>query len=152
MKVAMIGKSKYRLVLVCLFAMVFSGAGLIYGSGRDGRLSVFESGLLSQINRYRTSKGLNALSIDKTLQKLAAGHSRYMDEERSLNHDLFGDRFRKCGRTHCVENCGWNYATPEDQLKAWKSSSGHNANLINKDIRFAGISKVGAYVTFFACD
>jgi uncharacterized protein YkwD len=139
-------------IMFCLAVTALLSVAAAYGSNRDLRLSGYEMDLLHYINKYRVSKGLNALLFDKTLQELARGHSRYMEEEKSLNHDHFQDRFRKCGRTHCVENCGWNYATPEDQLKAWISSSGHNANLLNKDIKFAGISKVGDYVTFFACN
>jgi uncharacterized protein YkwD len=56
------------------------------------------------------------------------------------------------GRNHCVENVGWNYASPEDEFIAWKRSDEHNSNMLVPDIRRAGISKVGVYVTFFACD
>ncbi len=151
----MIRYSKYYLFLQVLFYLtvtIFLSAGVIYGTDHDCRLSPYEKELLHCINQYRASKGLNTLSADKTLQRLAISHSQYMDGENSLNHDYFNDRFEKCGHMHCVENCGWNYPTPEDQLKAWINSKGHYANLVNKNIKFAGISKVGAYVTFFACD
>jgi uncharacterized protein YkwD len=145
-------RSKYCLVLFYLAAAFFLCAGVIYGAGRACRLSAYEKALLYRINQYRASKGLSTLSADETLQRLARIHSRYMERENSLNHDHFDDRFKKCGRMHCVENCGWNYPTPEDQLKAWINSKGHYANLVARDIKFAGVSKVGAYVTFFACD
>ena len=148
----MMRKSKYYLILFCLTVTVFSSAGVLYGTDHDARLHAYERELLHLINQYRASKGLNALSTDKTLQILAKSHSQYMERENSLNHAHFNDRFKECGRMHCVENCGWNYAVPDDQLKAWINSRGHNANLVNRDIRFAGVSKVGAYVTFFACN
>jgi len=75
-----------------------------------------------------------------------------MNEKDILCHDNFEDRFRKCERSSCVENVGWNSPGPGAQLLAWKASRGHNANLLNRKIRYAGIAKVGAYVTFFACD
>ena len=151
----MIRQSKYYLflqILSYLLVTMFLCAGAIYGADYDSRLSGYEKDLLHSINQYRAAKGLNTLSISKILQRLAINHSQYMDREKSLNHDHFNERFEKCGRTHCVENCGWNYMAPEDQLKAWINSRGHNANLVNKDIKFVGISKIGAYVTFFACD
>ena len=54
-------------------------------------------------------------------------------------------------RSLCVENVGWNYQTPEDQFRAWKTSGEHNKNLLNKKITHAGIAQTGAYVTFLAC-
>ncbi len=75
-----------------------------------------------------------------------------MDKKNVLSHDHFHERFRNCRRSHCVENVGWNSPTPDAQFKAWKGSKGHNANLLDKKIKYAGISKTGAYVTFFACD
>jgi uncharacterized protein YkwD len=74
-----------------------------------------------------------------------------MDRKESLNHDHFDERFKKCRYPHCVENVGWNFQTPEAQFAAWKSSSGHNKNLLNRKLKYTGIAKVGAYVTFFAC-
>jgi uncharacterized protein YkwD len=112
----------------------------------------YETELLHQINLYRTENGLNALTSDRTLIRLARVHSRYMKEKDVLSHDNFENRFRQCRRSSCVENVGWNSSTPRAQLLAWESSKGHNANLLNRKIRSAGIAKVGAYVTFFACD
>ncbi len=114
--------------------------------------SAYEQELLKCINRHRINNGLAPLSFDDTLGKMAKNHSNNMNNNQELNHDHFDDRFRQCGRACCVENIGWNYMTPEEQFKAWKNSKGHNKNMLNKQIRHAGISKVGAYVTFFACD
>jgi uncharacterized protein YkwD len=114
--------------------------------------SPYETELLHRINHYRTENGLNVLSFDRILNRLARSHSLYMNEKDILCHDNFEDRFRKGGRSSCVENVGWNYRTPVDQLLSWENSKGHNANLLNRKIRYAGIAKVGAYVTFFACD
>jgi uncharacterized protein YkwD len=114
--------------------------------------SLYETELLHQINEYRTANGLNTLSFDHILNTLARNHSRYMNKKNVLCHDNFEDRFRECGRSACVENVGWNSPEADAQLLAWKKSGKHNANLLDKRIRYAGIAKVGAYVTFFACD
>ena len=114
--------------------------------------SAYEKELLKCINRHRINNGLAPLSFDDALGKMAKNHSDNMNNNQELNHDHFDDRFRQCGRACCVENIGWNYTTPEEQFKAWKNSKGHNKNMLNKQIKHAGISKVGTYVTFFACD
>ena len=118
----------------------------------ENKSSAYETRLLHRINQYRTENGMNTLSFDRTLNRLARSHSLYMKEKNILCHDNFEARFRECGRSSCVENVGWNSPTPGDQLLAWENSKRHNANLLGSKIRYAGIAKVGAYVTFFACD
>ena len=126
--------------------------GVTFGSDDPARLSPYERQLFQCINQYRIENRLNPLRADKTLQELAGDHSRNMDRKNCLSHDAFHQRFTQCGRSHCVENIGWNSPTAEDQLRGWKKSEGHNANLLNRKVRAAGISRHGAYVTFFACD
>ena len=55
------------------------------------------------------------------------------------------------GYAMCVENVGWNYATPSDQLDAWRASPGHNRNLLDVRVTHAGIAVAGEYVTLIAC-
>lgn len=135
------------LILICTSAVARA-------SGPDSKSlsSSYEDALLHTINLYRVDKGLSPLSSDATLYALAKSHSRYMTQKNVLSHDHFQARFNQCRRSHCVENTGWNFATPEAQMAAWKSSVGHNANLLSTKIINAGIAKVGSFVTFFACD
>jgi len=112
----------------------------------------FEEKLLTHINQYRIKNGLHPLYFDETLNNLAKGHSRDMYDKKDLNHDNFYERFEQCGRSLCVENVGWNHPTPEAQFKAWKNSKGHNTNMLKKKVKYCGISRIGTYVTFFACN
>lgn len=114
--------------------------------------SDYRKDLLALINSYRTERGLKPLSLDKKLNSLADSHSDSMCRRGVADHDNFIERFKKSGRRNCVENVGWNYRTPKEQLNAWKESGAHNKNLLSKDIARAGISKAGDYITFFACD
>jgi len=112
----------------------------------------FAQELVTLINKYRTSNGLNALFLDKKLIGLAESHSAEMNSLGVLSHDNFNDRFKKSGADSCIENVGWNFRTARDQFIAWKKSEGHNRNMMATGIRKAGISKIGEYVTFFSCD
>jgi len=144
----------YRSLLFWLLLLLLTASvqtNLTYAL-EENKSSLYETRLLHRVNQYRTQNNLNTLSFDRTLTRLARSHSRYMDEKDILCHDNFEDRFRDYGHSSCVENVGWNSPTPETQLLAWENSKGHNANLLNRKIRYAGIAKVGAYVTFFACD
>jgi len=116
------------------------------------RASTYEERLLHLINHYRLINRLNPLSADETLYRLAIEHCKDMNDNNSLNHNAFDERFKQYKRMHCVENVGWNSPAPEDQFNGWKNSRGHNANLLDKRIKYAGIAKAGTYVTFFACE
>ena len=115
------------------------------------RLSSYEERLFMHINQYRRANGLNPLAMDKSLSRLAERHSVHMKGKNALSHERFQERFMQSGRSLCVENVGWNYQTPEDQFRAWKTSGEHNKNLLNNRITHTGIAQSGAYVTFFAC-
>ncbi|MFZ0724697.1 MAG: MopE-related protein [Desulfobacterales bacterium] len=124
-----------------------SGEDLTCSSGN----SAYETQLLELISAYRTSNALSPLSFDALLNSLAAEHSEYMHANNSMNHDGFYDRADRSGFSYCVENVGWNYPTPDAQFEGWRNSSGHNQNMLNTHIGYAGISKVGSFVTFLAC-
>ena len=144
-------EAKYYLVfcgIIIAMTFVFS---LSYAID-NGPSITYEQELLSYINRHRIKKGLAQISFDIPLSETAEIHSRYMSNKNELNHANFSDRFRQSKCSLCVENIGWNYTKPEAQFKAWKNSKNHNKNMLNKRIKRAGISKVGPYVTFFACD
>src|SRR5512135_1421864 len=108
--------------------------------------------LLTYINHYRESNRLRPLSLDPKLTRLAQGHSSDMQRTGTLSHDRFDERFRKSGHNSCVENVGWNYKSPRELFAAWQNSRGHDKNMLADDIRRAGISRIGTYVTFFACN
>ena len=111
----------------------------------------YETQLLDLISSYRINNALALISFNAHLNSLAAEHSQYMYNQDSLSHDGFYDRAASSGFNYCVENVGWNYSTPEAQFNGWRNSPGHNQNMLNPNIDYAGISKVGSFVTFFAC-
>jgi uncharacterized protein YkwD len=125
-----------------------SGADLACAAGGE---SSFDSRLRELISTYRGQNGLGPLAFDAHLHDLALEHSEYMQANSDMNHDGFNERFNRSGYRTCVENVGWNYPTPEAMFEGWRNSSGHNANMLNSRIGWAGVSRVGAYMTFFAC-
>lgn len=124
-------------------------------SGADsacpGGESLFESELRDLISDYRTESGLGRLAFDAHLHDLAQEHSEDMQASGVMSHDGFTERYNRSGYQVCVENVGWNYPSSEAMFEGWRNSSGHNANMLNGRIDWAGISRSGAYITFFAC-
>jgi uncharacterized protein YkwD len=139
-----------RFIIFPLIIMVLLAIYPPYGLA-GSRLSSYEGRLFMHINQFRMANGLKPLVMDEKLKRLAERHNVHMEGTNVLSHERFNERFRQSGRSLCVENVGWNYQTPEDQFRAWKTSEEHNKNLLNKTITRTGIAQTGTYVTFFAC-
>lgn len=120
-------------------------------SSHSEKESVFEFRLRNLINDYRKDEGLGVLAFDPRLHDLAREHSRNMDRRQVLSHDGFDSRGTRADYRLCVENVAYNYQTPEALLKGWQESPGHNGNMLQPEIHQAAVSKVGDYMTFFAC-
>jgi Cysteine-rich secretory protein family len=82
--------------------------------------------LLASINPYRVTHGVVELNPVANLDVLAYEHSKYMAQAGHLSHEGYRERGMRSGSPVCVENVGWNYASPEAQLQAWIESPGHN--------------------------
>jgi len=144
-------KANFLIILCWIFLLLNPFPTPAYAADEKAS-DTYEEKLLHTINQYRDRHDTPPLIFDRTLHILAEDHSHYMRGSDKLSHTNFEDRYKQCKRNICVENVGWNYMTPEDQFEAWRESKGHNINMLNTQIRRAGISKVGPYVTFFACD
>jgi uncharacterized protein YkwD len=103
------------------------------------------------LNRYRAAHGRPALAVDTTIASLAREHSVAMAKAGQLNHDDFPSRVRRSGFAMCIENVGWNYASPESQFDGWRGSPGHDRNMLDPRVDRVGIGAVAGYVTMIAC-
>lgn len=146
-------------VTLLLACFLLSGPALAqtFESGHSARASGGDFGVqtLALINAYRSRNGLAPLVQHPVLQKLARQHSRYQASRRRLGHDGYRQRSAKAAAAgltrRCAENAGRNYRSAEQLFTGWRRSSGHNRNLLRPNLRYAGVSVVGDYSTFFAC-
>lgn len=110
---------------------------------------------LALINAYRVSRGLSPLASHRTLEALARQHSRYQASRNSLGHDGFRQRSAQAKAAGlslvCAENVGYNYQNAQQLFSGWRNSALHRTNLLRPNMRYAGVSVVGAYSTFFTC-
>lgn len=111
---------------------------------------------LTLVNSYRSSRGLSPVASHSTLRALAGQHSRHQAAENTIGHDGFRQRSAQAKAAGlsgiCAENVGYNYKNAQHLFSGWANSAGHNTNLLRPNIRYAGVSVVGAYATFFACE
>lgn len=102
-----------------------------------------ENEVLTLINNYRQSIGLNTLEKVDFMSIKAEEHDAYMISVGSANHDYFQDRYQalvtNLGAKTASENVAYNYATPQGVFNAWLNSAGHKAN-IEGDFTHFGIS------------
>ena len=113
--------------------------------------SRYSARLLAAINAYRAKHGVVELKSSADLDLLAYGHSKNMAQAEKLGHEGFRERGMRADSPVCVENVGWNYATPEAQLRAWIESPAHDRNMLDSRITRAGVGEANAYVTFIGC-
>jgi uncharacterized protein YkwD len=107
--------------------------------------------LAARVNEYRTSERIAPLAVDPTIAQLAREHSAAMASARQMSHDDFPSRVRRSGFAMCVENVGWNYRSADDQFNAWRSSPGHDHNMLDRRVERIGVGVLAGYVTMMAC-
>ena len=102
-----------------------------------------EAQLVTLINDYRVSQGLNALQVVNHISYKSKEHNEYMIDNNVVNHDYFEQRSNNIihvlGAERVGENIAYNYVTPESAMAAWLNSPGHKANILGDYTHF-GIS------------
>lgn len=136
-------------------AAVFFLSGCLGATQSIATAADFGAETLRHINAYRSSRGLSPVSSHPLLEKLARQHSVYQASRNSMGHDGYRQRAARAkaaGLTlRCAENVGFRYRNAQHLFSGWKRSREHNVNLLRPNLRYAGVSIVGSYATFFAC-
>lgn len=109
----------------------------------------FEQEVIRLVNEIRVKNGLNPLTYDWQLSRVARYKSQDMKDNRYFAHNSpvygtpfqmirnFGISFRSAG-----ENIAKGYATPEAVVNAWLNSPGHRANILNAGYTHIGVGYV----------
>ena len=102
-----------------------------------------ELDMMSRINDYRTSVGLNALEPINHISFKSEEHNDYMITNDVVGHYFFESRSNNIkqvlGAVRVSENLAYNYNTNNAALNAWINSEGHKDN-IEGDYTHFGIS------------
>jgi uncharacterized protein YkwD len=88
------------------------------------RLSACEERLVKAVNTYRAKHGLEPLTVDPALMKVARRSAPY------YSHCIRGKwcwhRARECGfRGWATDNIANGYETPQEAVQGWATSDGH---------------------------
>jgi uncharacterized protein YkwD len=93
------------------------------------------------ISNYRASHGLNRVTTDSTLNRIAQEQAAAMAAKDVLEHDAagaFGSRMAPARAGRAAENIAYGHEGFTKTLDQWINSSGHRKNLLMQ-----GATKVG---------
>lgn len=137
------------LPLAIVFTMVSCSSDSSESTTTDNKLVTTynyndtELQLVTLINNYRQSIGLNTLQVINHISYKSEEHNEYMIDNNVVNHDYFYDRSENLievlGAEKVGENIAYNYLTAESAFNAWMNSPTHKAN-IEGDFTHFGIS------------
>jgi uncharacterized protein YkwD len=92
------------------------------------KLIAIERNIILYTNAERKRRGLPELTIDPKLVESARAHCAWMTRYRTLRHT----------RMPVAENIAMGQRTSKDVVRAWMNSSGHRANILNRNYQRIG--------------
>lgn len=115
----------------------------------DSKVASFEAEVIRLVNEIRAENGLQSLTANWELSRVARYKSQDMLDKGYFAHNsptygtpfqmikAFGLSFRTAG-----ENIAKGYATPQAVVNGWMNSSGHRANILNSSYKQIGVGYV----------
>ncbi len=124
--------------------------------GKDAAVLEYENEVIRLVNEIRVQNGLNKLTADWELSRVARFKSQDMKDNNYFSHTspVYGSPFqmiKNFGISYraAAENIAKGQATPQAVVNAWMNSSGHRANILNGTYTKIGVGYVadGRYWT-----
>lgn len=152
------GSCQRFLAAALLALVIIVGQALWPGAQSPSSAAVYDAdelGVVRLINQYRASYGLGALQVSDALSKASTRHNLDMGHYNFLSHssessDFFPSGYQFWQRLAAMgygsgvmgENiaAGLPLMTAESVFAAWKSSPGHNSQMLGADYRAIGVS------------
>lgn len=122
---------------------------VLYIPGKDETVSSYEKEVVRLVNEIRLQYGLNPLTENWELSRVARYKSQDMVDKHYFSHTsptygspfdmmkAFGLSYRTAG-----ENIAYGYRTPQAVVDGWMNSSGHRANILNASYKQIGVGYV----------
>lgn len=116
--------------------------------------SSVENEVLNLVNNERSKQGLRPLTLNWELSRVAKIKSQDMSNNRYFSHQSptygspfdmmqnFGITYRTAG-----ENIAMGQTSSTQVMRDWMNSSGHRANILNKNFTELGVGRYGNYWT-----
>ena len=115
----------------------------------DNSVLSYESEVVRLVNEIRVKNGLNKLTEDWELSRVARYKSQDMKDNNYFSHTspVYGSPFqmmKNFGISYksAAENIAKGQSTPQAVVNAWMNSSGHRANILNSSYNRIGVGYV----------
>lgn len=114
--------------------------------------------VLKLVNQERSKQGLKALTLSDELTNVATLKAKDMRDKNYFDHTspTYGSPFEMMRRfgiqySSAGENIAAGQKTAQEVMNSWMNSSGHRANILNKDYEQLGVGYVegGSYGTYW---
>ncbi len=111
----------------------------------------YENEVIRLVNEIRVKNGLNPLTADWQLSRVARYKSQDMKDNNYFSHTspVYGSPFnmiKNFGISYrsAAENIAKGQKTPQAVVNAWMNSSGHRANILNASYKKIGVGYVAS--------
>lgn len=129
-------------------ALIYPGQIITIPSVDAGVLN-YESEVIRLVNEIRVKNGLNKLTEDWELSRVARYKSQDMKDNNYFSHTspVYGSPFqmmKNFGISYrsAAENIAKGQRTPQAVVNSWMNSSGHRANILNASYTHIGVGYV----------
>ena len=111
----------------------------------------YENEVIRLVNEIRVKNGLNTLTADWELSRVARYKSQDMKDNNYFSHNspIYGspfDMIKNFGISYrsAAENIAKGQTTPQAVMSGWMNSSGHRANILNSSYKKIGVGYVAS--------
>lgn len=111
----------------------------------------YENEVIRLVNEIRVKNGLNTLTADWELSRVARYKSQDMKDNNYFSHTspVYGspfDMIKNFGISYrsAAENIAKGQKTPQAVMNGWMNSSGHRANILNSSYKKIGVGYVAS--------
>ena len=115
----------------------------------DAIVTSYENEVIRLVNEIRVKNGLNTLTADWELSRVARYKSQDMKDNNYFSHTspVYGspfDMIKSFGISYrtAAENIAKGQTSPQAVVNAWMNSSGHRANILNASYKKIGVGYV----------
>ena len=115
----------------------------------NATVDAYEREVVRLVNIERTNRGLQPLTYDWQLARVARYKSQDMKQQGYFSHTspVYGSPFqmmKNFGITYrsAGENIARGYTTPQAVVTGWMNSSGHRANILNANFTHIGVGYI----------
>lgn len=118
--------------------------------GATDKAAIME--VFRMVNEHRAANGRGALVYDDNLEGAIQAHCEHMSKHTFFDHSApesavssFTTRAKKCGASAGGENIAWGYSSAKSVMDGWKTSPGHNSNMLGSSWKRMAVGKAGTH-------